>query len=213
MRSLTAARRAATASRSRAETTPDEPQVGPDVRLIGARVRTLRDQSGLTLAELAARSGVSRAMLSKVERAEKSPTLSILARIAAGLDVRLSELLGAEPSLGEVDIVRRAAQVVYTDPETGFERRLLSPAHVNNGVELLMHVLPPGSSSGLLPAYTAPTEKFIAVQSGELSLEVAGQRHRLAAGDAIHFEVNSSYTLVNPGAEPCVCYVVVARLK
>ena len=150
-------------------------------------------------------------MLSKLERGEKSPTLSIVSRIARGLDLSLSALLGAEPDPADIVITRRARRLVYTDPETGFERHLLSPAHVDNGVELLMHVIPPHASSGELPAYTTPTEKYLAVQQGALVLRVGEDRHELAAGDALYFRVRSSYELLNEGDEPCAYYMVIVR--
>ncbi len=73
--------------------------------VIGARVKALREAAGLSLRDLAARSGVSAPMLSQVERGETSPTLTVAARIAAGLELRLSQLLRLDES-GAVTIVR-----------------------------------------------------------------------------------------------------------
>src|SRR5271157_4787738 len=76
-----------------------------DPAVIGARVKALREASGLSLRDLAARSGVSAPMLSQVERGETSPTLTVASRIAAGLELRLSQLLRLDES-GSVTIVR-----------------------------------------------------------------------------------------------------------
>src|ERR687885_864920 len=97
---------------------------------LGARVRGLRRERGLTLEELAQRSGVSRAMISKVERGEKNPTLVVAAKVAEGLGVGLSRLVGI--GAREVVVVPRDRQMVMRDPETGFERRLLPP-HFRGG--------------------------------------------------------------------------------
>src|SRR5947208_1023466 len=94
-----AAAAAAAAGSGEAETTIVDPAV------IGARVKALREASELSLRDLAARSGVSAPMLSQVERGETSPTLTVAARIAAGLELRLSQLLRLDEQ-GAVTIVR-----------------------------------------------------------------------------------------------------------
>src|SRR5918998_6775550 len=94
---------------------------------LGSRVKELRKRRGMTLEALAERSGVSRAMLSKLERGEKNPTLVVAARIAEGFGVTLSGLLGTEERR-EVIVVPRERRMVMKDPETGFERQLLSPS-------------------------------------------------------------------------------------
>src|SRR4051812_21714336 len=93
---------------------------------LGVRMKDLRRERGLTLEELAEYSGVSRAMISKVERGEKNPTLVVAAKVAEGLGVTLSELLGVEERR-EVVVVPRERRMIMRDPETGFERQLLSP--------------------------------------------------------------------------------------
>lgn len=183
------------------------------VSALGQRVKALRTEAGLTLEQLARRSGVSRAMLSKVERGEKSPTLSVISRTAVGLNVSLSSLLGAEPDPAEFAIVRRNQRLVYRDPETGFDRELLSPTHVGNGVELLLHRIPPGASSGELPSYPTPTEKYLVVESGRLTVTIGGLRQVLDVGDALFFEVKQPYRFDNEGDEPVAYYLVIVRRR
>src|SRR5215210_6659782 len=96
---------------------------------LGERVRELRRGRNLTLDELAELSGVSRAMISKLERGEKNPTLVVAAKLAEGLDITLSTLAGME-EWREVIIVPRLYRIVMATPETGFERQLLSPNFV-----------------------------------------------------------------------------------
>src|SRR5918993_3048639 len=103
---------------------------------LGGRVKQLRRRRGLTLEELAGFSGVSRAMISKLERGEKTPTLVIAARLAEGLGVSLSRLAGVEERR-EVVLVPRERRMVLRDPETGFERQSLSPTFPGRGVEFL----------------------------------------------------------------------------
>lgn len=183
------------------------------VAALGQRVKLLRADAGLTLDQLARRSGVSRAMLSKVERGEKSPTLSVISRTALGLNVSLSRLLGSEPDPAEVVVVRRNQRLVYRDPETGFDRELLSPTHVGSGVELLLHQIPPGASSGDLPAYATSTEKYLVVNEGRLTVTIGGVREVLETGDALYFDVKHPYRFENQGDVPVSYYLVVVRRR
>jgi transcriptional regulator with XRE-family HTH domain len=183
------------------------------VAQLAARIRQLRAHTGMTLEQLAQRSGVSRAMLSKVERGEKSPTLPVIVRIAGGFNMSLSAFLGAEPDPSDVAIIRHAKRLTFKDPETGFERAVLSPAHLDNGVEVVLHRIPPGESSGVLPAYSVPTEKYLVVHEGKLTVYVDNKPHQLSTGDAMYFEVKGPYSLVNEGEKPCAYYMVIVRKR
>lgn len=180
---------------------------------VGSRVKRLRTEAGLTLEEFAAQSGVSRAMLSKVERGEKSPTLAIIVRIAKGLNVSMSTLMGAEPDPAQVTVIRKANRLAFKDPETGFERHNLSPTHLDNDLEFLLHRIPPGESSGELPAYKVPTEKYLVVHEGQLTVQTGEANYVLETGDSFYFEVRDSYRLVNAGKTPCAYYLVIRRRR
>ena len=181
------------------------------VAALGGRVRRLRKSTGLTLDQLAMKSGVSRAMLSHVERNEKSPTLSVIVKIARGLDVSLSHLMGAQPDQSAVSILRRADRLTYKDPETGFERQILSPQHQGDGVEVLLHRIPPGETSGSLSAYNTPTHKYLVIQEGELTVALESGNHHLHAGDSMCFEVKAPYRFINEGVETCSYLMVIVR--
>lgn len=178
---------------------------------LGTRVRQLRKAAKLTLDGLADRSGVSRAMLSKVERDEKNPTLAVVTRIARGLGTSLSGLMGAESDAAPVSIRRADQHLSFRDAETGFERHVLSPAHPESGVELLLHVIPPGMSSGWLPTYEGSVEKHLIIQEGQLSVEIGETVHRLAAGDSFYFQVREPYRFVNETGARCSYYCVIVR--
>lgn len=181
---------------------------------LGQRIKALRARSGLTLEQVSRQSGVSRAMLSTIERGEKSPTLPIIVRIAAGFGVSLSSLLGAEPDPSSVAVIRAGRRIAFRDPETGFERWMLSPAHVDNGVEFVLHHLPAGRSTGWLPAYSTPMEKYLAVSAGRLTVVVDEKPHVLETGDAIYFEVQAPYRFINEDPHTdCTYYMVIARKR
>lgn len=204
-----------TAVKSRITATAIEEHSDDDVSAaLGHRIKTLRAQAQLSLEDLSRKSGVSRAMLSKVERGEKSPTLPIIVRIAQGFGLSLSALLGAEPDEAEVAVIRASERLSYRDPETGFERWVLSPAHLDNGVEVVLHRLPPGRTTGVLPPYSVPTEKYIAVSEGQLTVYVNKKPHVLKAGDSMYFEVKSPYRFANDdGHLACTYYMTIVRKR
>ncbi len=211
MSSSKPAARAASRPVTRAAT-PPVPSDEAISRALGQRLKALRAETGMTLEDLSQRSGVSRSMLSTIERGEKSPTLPIIVRIATGFGLSLSNLLGAEPDTSSVSVIRRGEHLTFRDAQTGFERLVLSPEHLDNGVEFVLHRLPPGRSTGLLPAYASPTEKYLAVAEGQLTAYVDDRPHVLKAGDSMHFEVKSPYRFVNEDLRaPCTYYMVIAR--
>lgn len=176
---------------------------------LGVRVKDLRKEAGLTLDELAGRSGVSRAMISKLERGEKNPTLVIAARLAEGLGVSLSRLAGVEERR-EVVLVPRERRMVLRDPETGFERQSLSPTFAARGVEFLRNVVPEGSTSGDFPAHRKGVEEHIVVEKGELKATLGGEEYLLRQGDALFFEADVPHRFDNAGRGECAYYLVIS---
>lgn len=174
---------------------------------LGDRIRTFRTELNMTLRDLEVASKVSRAMISKVERGEKSPTFRVLVDIANGLGVTTSRLIGANPSSWETELIRKADRVSFTDPETGFERHLLSPDHLNHRFELLMHVIQPGQSTGELPVYASPTEKYVVVEEGAVDLRIGSDVFELRQGDFIDFFLNRPYCFTNKSKNRCRYYV------
>lgn len=113
---------------------------------IGVRLRALRAGRSLTLDELAARAEVSRAMLSRVERGESSPTAQLLVKISGGLGVALSALFAADTAAD--GLARGAEQPVWRDPESGYVRRNVSPSGTGSPVDIVEVEFPPGGSVG-----------------------------------------------------------------
>ena len=176
---------------------------------LGVRVRDLRKERGLTLEELAEVSGVSRAMISKLERGEKNPTLVIAARLAEGLGVSLSRLAGVEERR-EVVVVPREGRTVLRDSETGFERQSLSPTFPGRGVEFLRNVVPEGSTSGDFPPHRKGVEEHIVVERGELEAILDGERYLLREGDALYFAADVPHRFDNVGRGECAYYLVIS---
>jgi transcriptional regulator with XRE-family HTH domain len=176
---------------------------------LGVRVRDLRKERGLTLEELAGVSGVSRAMISKLERGEKNPTLVIAARLAEGLGVSLSRLAGVEERR-EVVVVPKVGRTVLRDPETGFERQSLSPTFPGRGVEFLRNVVPEASTSGDFPPHRKGVEEHIVVEKGELEAILDGETYLLREGDALYFAADVPHRFDNVGRGECAYYLVIS---
>ena len=175
---------------------------------LGERVRKLRRERGLTLEELAERSGVSRAMISKLERGEKNPTLVVAAKLAEGFRVTLSQLVEMEERR-QVVVVPRERRMVMRDPETGFERQLLSPSFGGRGVEYIRNVVPEGSTSGEFPPHRRGVEEYVVVEKGNLRAIIGGEEYLLKEGDALYFEADVSHRFDNAGDGECSYYLVI----
>lgn len=176
---------------------------------LGVRVRDLRRRRGLTLEALAETSGVSRAMISKLERGEKNPTLVVAARLAEGLNVTLSQLAGMEDRR-EVIVVPRDRRMTMRDPETGFERQLLSPTFAGSGVEFIRNVIPEDETSGEFPPHRKGVEEYIVVERGRLRAVLDGDEYALEEGDAVYFEADVPHRFDNLGDGECSYYLVIS---
>ena len=183
-----------------------------DPGAIGARVKALREASSLSLRELALRSGVSAPMLSQVERGETSPTLTVAARIAAGLELRLSQLLRLDES-GAVTVVRAGQRRRGGNARRGHRFEVLTSAQPGQRAELSRHTLAAGAVTGAAddpPIHEPGARETALVQSGSLVLVCDGERHRLSEGDCVTFDADLRHHFENPTAQEAVFLAVVA---
>ncbi len=177
---------------------------------IGPRVRALREAMDLSLRELAERSGVSAPMLSQVERGETSPTLQIAARIAQGLELRLSQLLRLDEG-GVVSVVREADRLQGGGGAHSFE--ILTPPLPGQRAELSRHVLAPGARTGAQgdpPMHEAGAREVTLVERGSLTLVVDGETHELHEGDCVTFDADLEHHFENPTREEAVLLAIVS---
>jgi transcriptional regulator with XRE-family HTH domain len=198
----------AAATESLARTSDDE----LDPLVIGARVKALRESSGMSLRDLAARSGVSAPMLSQVERGETSPTLTVAARIAAGLELRLSQLLRLDEG-GSVTIVRKSQRQRGGNARRGHRFEVLTAGQPGQRAELSRHTLAPGRATGAEddpPMHEAGSRETALVESGALVLVCDGQRHFLDRGDCVTFDADLPHHFENPGETEAVFLAVVS---
>jgi transcriptional regulator with XRE-family HTH domain len=163
-------------------------------RRIADRVRELRDARGLSLDALAGLCGVSRSMISLVERGESSPTAAVLEKLAAGLGVTLASLFDApaaesRPPGGPVS--RRSDQPLWKDPASGYVRRNVSPPGISHPMQIVEVHFPPGGrvafENGVRDARML---QQVWVLEGSIDITVGDQRHQLREGDCLAMELD-----------------------
>jgi transcriptional regulator with XRE-family HTH domain len=176
---------------------------------LARRIRGERTTRGWSLEDLGQRAGVSKAMLSKIERAEASPTATTLSRIATAYGLTLAELFDGAGNAGP-RLVRAEDQPLWRDPKTSYLRRqvFLSPS---NPLELVEVELPARQEVGFPASAYQLIHQVVWVLNNRLTIIAGATRHDLAAGDRLEFDVPSDVVFRNEGAEACRYVVAIVR--
>jgi len=183
--------------------------VDDPTNLIAERLRAEREARGWPLSELAKRSGVSKAMISKIERGECSPTASLLGRLSGAFGLTLTTLLSRAEEQGR-RLSRQTDQAVWRDPESGYLRRSLIPAS-NLPLDLTEIFLPEGA------AVDFPRETYLFVRQvlwvieGELTFTEGETVHRLQSGDSLILGPPEPCRFANEATLPCRYLVILLR--
>jgi XRE family transcriptional regulator, regulator of sulfur utilization len=183
---------------------------GEAAAVVGSRVRLLREAMDLSLRDLAERSGVSAPMLSQVERGETSPTLAVAAKIAAGLELTLSQLLRLDEG-GSAVITREGRRRRYSHGGHTYEE--LTPPLPGQRADVSLHRLKPGAGTGAAgdpPMHEPGSRETVVNLEGELTLVLDGVRHELTEGDSVTFDADLSHHFENEGGEPTRFLAVIA---
>jgi transcriptional regulator with XRE-family HTH domain len=161
---------------------------GSSDQRLAQRLRTIRAERSWSLDELANRSGISRATLSRLENGGVSPTASVLGKLCGAYGLTMSRLMRMVED-DFVPLVRRADQPVWTDPETGFRRRSVSPPAQSLAVEVLECELQPNTRISYDRPPRPGLEHYLHLVEGHLEITVDGGTHRLAAGDCLRYQL------------------------
>src|SRR3954470_19959964 len=174
------------------------------ITTIGTRVRALREAMNLSLRDLADRSGVSAPMLSQVERGETSPTLAVASRIAAGLELSLSQFLRLDEGDG-VTVVRRSERRPGGARSRGHAYEVLTPPLPGQRAEVSCHVLASGAATGGPgdpPMHEPGSRETAVVTRGRVRLVVGKAHYDLADGDSVTFDADLPHHFENPDGAP-----------
>jgi transcriptional regulator with XRE-family HTH domain len=179
---------------------------------LGVRVRALREAMDLSLRELSERSGVSAPMLSQVERGETSPTLQIAGRIAAGLELRLSQLLRLDED-GAVTVVRGDERRQGPPGARGHSYEILTPPLPGQRAEVSRHMLAAGARTGGAgdpPRHEPGSRETAVVERGTVLLQCDGRCYELSEGDCVTFDADLNHHFENPGPDDAMLLAVLS---
>jgi len=178
---------------------------------LATRLRDLRAENGLTLDGLAERTGVSRSMISLIERGESSPTAMVLDKLAAGLGVTLASLFAEKDSAGASPLAHRADQRVWRDPDSGYMRRNLSAPGFPSPIELVEVVLPVGARVAYDTGHRASVvHQQIWMIEGDIDLTLGDDTYHLGTGDCLSMRLDRPTIFRNHSERPARYLVALA---
>ncbi len=188
---------------------PPVAETGPDAltRHLGARVKQLRTGRGWSLEGLANASGVSRSMLSQIEREQANPTLAVTLRIASAFGMSLGDLLEIPGATSSVNVIRAEDHSYHYRSDKYIRIRTLSPLPLEKDVEFYEVQLQPGGALRSAPHFEG-TREFLTVQKGQVRVESAGDTETLTPGDSASYRADVPHAIVNTGHTEAVIFLV-----
>ncbi len=174
-------------------------------------IKAARTARNWTLDQFAETSGVSRAMISKIEREEVSPTAATLAKLASGLGVTVASLFTSRNEHSS-PLLRSSEQSIWTDPETGYVRRNISPSSAQGAAEIVDVTFPPGQRVVMENArgWDGLTQQ-VWILKGQMEMTVGGQVTLLSKGDCLFMRLDKPLVFYNPGKSPARYAVILSR--
>jgi transcriptional regulator with XRE-family HTH domain len=181
-------------------------------RLLCGRVRELRNKKRWTLEELSAACGVSRSMLSEVERGSANPTLAVAFRIAQAFGMTLGELVDSPDSAPRIDLIRADDRTYHFRSDRNCRIRTLSPLHLEKSVEYYELTLHAGGALRSLPHFAGARE-LLTVQKGAVRVRSGQDEAELKQGDSAHYPADVPHAIENVSdGHEAVCFLVVNYL-
>jgi transcriptional regulator with XRE-family HTH domain len=174
---------------------------------LGLRVKQLRAQRGWSLEVLANASGVSRSMLSQIEREQANPTLAVTLRIARAFEMGLGELLDSPGAVSNMTVIRAGDRTFHYRSDKDVRIRTLSPLNLEKDVEFYEVSLQPGGALRSAPHFQG-TREFLTVQKGSLRLESGGESENLGPGDSASYRADVPHAIVNIGKGEVMIFLV-----
>ena len=176
-------------------------------RHLGARVKALRTERGWSLEALAGASGVSRSMLSQIEREQANPTLAVTLRIAQAFGMSLGDLIEMPGAASCVTVIRADDHAFHYRSDKNCRIRTLSPLNLEKDVEFYEVQLQPGGALRSAPHFGG-TREFLTVQKGQVRVESAGDHETLGPGDSANYRADVPHAIINAGRTEAVLFLV-----
>jgi len=176
---------------------------------LGQNIQALRKKKGLSLDELARRSGVSKAMLSQVEKQKTNPTIATLWKIAYGLDAGFEQLLGGEDTpKDKIDVMRRADAPRLPTPDGGVDIQVCSWLDMVEDLEMYQLHFNAGAELKSEPHF-AGTEEVAAVVKGQFKITSGDHEVTIKAGDSARYSADRKHAIVNTSRGKAELFLVV----
>ena len=189
-------------------TASEGPPADAITRHFGQRLKHLRQERGWSLESLAGSSGVSRSMLSQIERQQANPTLAVALRIARAFGLTLGELVETPGVSPQVHVIRANDRAFHYHSDNSCDIRTLSPLNLEKDVEFYEIRLKKGGSLRSAPHFQG-TREFLTVSRGSVRVESAGDGETLSTGDSASYRADVAHAIVNTGSEEAVLFLVV----
>ncbi|MEQ8789158.1 MAG: XRE family transcriptional regulator [Pirellulaceae bacterium] len=171
------------------------------------RVKAMRKQKGWTLEQLSALSGVSRSMLSQIERGTANPTLGVAWRIAQAFSMTLGQLVDVPQVASRIDVIRADDETYRFREDEQCRIRTLSPLHLEKDVEFYELILRPGGALDSAPHFDG-TREFLTIEKGTVRLTSDGESRDLSKGDSAHYAADVPHRIENIGRGEAVVFLV-----
>ena len=176
-------------------------------RQLGDRVKQLRSQRGWSLEALANASGVSRSMLSQIERDEANPTLVVTLRIARAFGMSLGDLIEMPEASSAITKIRADDHTYHYRSDKYCRIRTLSPLNLEKDVEFYEVLLQPGGALRSAPHFDG-TREFLTVQIGQVRVESGADAETLKPGDSVNYRADVPHAIINTGKGEALMFLV-----
>jgi transcriptional regulator with XRE-family HTH domain len=196
---------------AKAKRTP-APEADPIERLLCGRVRALRKKKGWTLEQLSAACGVSRSMLSEIERGNANPTLAVAFRIAGAFSMSLCDLVEAPAAPSRIDAIRADDRAYHYRSDKHVRIRTLSPLRLEKSVEYYEVTLAPSGTLASSPHFEGARE-LLTVQQGAVRVTSGGESTDLGRGDSAHYPADVPHAIKNTSKEDAIVFLVVTYAR
>jgi transcriptional regulator with XRE-family HTH domain len=201
-----------TKRRSKTGATRLSKDIDPVGGVLCARVRELRRKKAWTLEEMSAACGVSRSMLSEIERGRANPTLAVAYRIALAFGMSLGDLVEIPDSVRRIDVIRADDQTYHFRSDRNCRIRTLSPLPLEKAVEFYEVVLRPGGALTSAPHFKGARE-LMTVQRGTVRVCSGEEMAELKVGDSAHYPADVAHSIKNLGQDDAIVYIVATYLQ
>jgi len=171
------------------------------------RVKQLRQERGWSLDALSQACGVSRSMLSQIERNQTNPTLAVMFRIAQAFGMSLGQLVETPGATSNVDVIRANDRAFHYRSDKDCQIRTLSPLHLEKDVEFYEVTLLPGGALRSSPHFEG-TREFLTVQKGRVRVESADDAEEMDPGDSASYRADVRHAIINVGRTEAVIFLV-----